>query len=253
MAARSVEKRGHFLTSKRAQWGLMNTFDPTPYANFDHMSSGKWYLAVSEELGEISGRAAALFHEYNQIGPTDPERSREILHQWLHPDSGECTIKAPAIIEYGINTTIAEDVFINFGLTILDICPVTIGARSMLGPNCQILTAGHPVNDHEMRRGGWENGSPVHIGEDVWLGGGVTVVGGVSIGDRAVIGAGAVVTRDIPADSIAVGNPARVIKMRDDQKLERTELPVGVPVEAVAALRAQEDHGQETPAPEART
>lgn len=217
----------------------MNTFDPTPFAGFDQMSSGKWYLAISDELGEISGRAAELFHEYNQIGPTDPERSREILRHWLNPASGECTIKAPAIIEYGINTTIAEDVFINFGLTILDICPVTIGARSMLGPNCQILTAGHPVNDHEMRRGGWENGAPVHIGEDVWLGGGVIVVGGVTIGDRAVIGAGAVVTRDIPADSIAVGNPARVIRMRDQQNLERHELPAGVPVEALTALRAQ--------------
>lgn len=220
----------------------MNAFDPTPYATFDHMSSGKWYLAVSDELEEISGRAARLYHEYNQIGPTDPGRSREILREWLNPASGRCTIKTPAIIEYGINTTIGEDVFINFGLTILDICPVSIGARTMFGPNCQILTAGHPVNDYEMRRGGWENGAPVHIGEDVWLGGGVTVVGGVTIGDRAVIGAGAVVTRDIPADAIAVGNPARVIKMRDDQKLERSELPDGVPVEAFDSLRAQAEN-----------
>ena len=203
------------------------------------MSSGKWYLAVSDELGNIAGNSARLYHEYNQIGPTNPERSRELLRDLLNPASGDCTIKAPAIIEYGINTTIGEDVFINFGLTILDIAPVTIGARSMLGPNCQILTAGHPVHDVEMRRGGWENGAPVTIGEDVWLGGGVTVVGGVSIGDRAVIGAGAVVTRDIPADSIAVGNPARVIRMRDEDNLERTQLPDDVPVEALATLREQ--------------
>ena len=203
------------------------------------MSSGKWYLAVSDELGNIAGNSARLYHEYNQIGPTNPERSRELLRDLLNPASGDCTIKAPAIIEYGINTTIGEDVFINFGLTILDIAPVTIGARSMLGPNCQILTAGHPVHDVEMRRGGWENGAPVTIGEDVWLGGGVTVVGGVSIGDRAVIGAGAVVTRDVPADSIAVGNPARVIRMRDENNLERTQLPDDVPVEALATLREQ--------------
>ena len=203
------------------------------------MSSGKWYLAVSDELGNIAGNSARLYHEYNQIGPTNPERSRELLRDLLNPASGDCTIKAPAIIEYGINTTIGEDVFINFGLTILDIAPVTIGARSMLGPNCQILTAGHPVHDVEMRRGGWENGAPVTIGEDVWLGGGVTVVGGVSIGDRAVIGAGAVVTRDVPADSIAVGNPARVIRMRDEDNLERTQLPDDVPVEALTTLREQ--------------
>lgn len=218
----------------------MNTFDPTPFATFDQMSSGKWYLAVSEELAEITGHAAELFHEYNQLGPTDPERSQELLTELLNPDSSErLVIKPPMIIEYGRNTTIANDVFINFGLTILDICAVTIGARSMLGPNCQLLTAGHPVNDHEMRRGGWENGSPIHIGEDVWLGGGVTVVGGVSIGDRAVIGAGSVVTRDIPADAVAVGNPARVIKMRDERSLERVELPEGAPVEALAVLREQ--------------
>ena len=219
----------------------MNTFDPTPYASFDRMSSGKWYLAVSDELGDLAGRAALLYHEYNQLGPTNPQRSGEILRELLNPASGQCTIKAPAIIEYGINTTIGEGVFINFGLTILDIAPVHIGARSMLGPNCQILTAGHPVDDVEMRSGGWENGAPVHIGEDVWLGGGVTVVGGVSIGDRAVIGAGAVVTRDIPADAIAVGNPARVIRMRDETRLERADLPDGVPVDALAALREQMD------------
>ncbi|NMB23268.1 MAG: sugar O-acetyltransferase, partial [Corynebacterium sp.] len=80
-----------------------------------------------------------------------------------------------------------------------------------------------------------------HIGEDVWLGGGVTVVGGVSIGDRAVIGAGAVVTRDIPADAIAVGSPARVIRMRDETRLERADLPDGVPVDALATLREHMD------------
>nr|WP_245802139.1 sugar O-acetyltransferase [Corynebacterium pacaense] len=200
------------------------------------MSSGQWYIPGSAELRRIAGRAAELGHEYNQIGPTDPERSGVILREWINPDSGHCVIKAPAIIEYGLNTTIGEGVFINFGLTILDICPVTIGARSMLGPNCQLLTAGHPVNDVEMRRGGWENGAPITIGEDVWFGGGVIVVGGVTIGDRAVIGAGAVVTRDIPADAIAVGNPARVIRMRDDAHQERTELPEGVPVDAWGAL-----------------
>lgn len=219
----------------------MNSFDPTPHSTFDQMSSGNWYLPVSEELAELSGKAAQLYHEYNQIGPSNPERSAEILREWLNPESGTCTIKAPAIIEYGLNTTIGEGVFINFGLTILDICAVTIGDRSMVGPNCQILTAGHPVDDFEMRRGGWENGKPVHIGEDVWLGGGVTIVGGVTIGDRAVIGAGAVVTRNIPADAIAVGNPARVMRKRDETGLERTQLPEGVPVDAISAIKTQQN------------
>lgn len=204
--------------------------------SFENMTNGEWYLATGEEIQERSHKAALLFHEYNQIGPTNPTRSAEILREWLHPDSGECTIKAPAIIEYGVNTTIAEHVFINYGVTILDIAPVSIGARSMLGPQCHLLTAGHPVDDWQMRSGGWENGSPISIGEDTWLGGNVTVVGGVSIGDRCVIGAGAVVTKDIPDNSIAVGNPARVIRKRDDSRLERTQLPADVPLDALGII-----------------
>ncbi|ANE02895.1 sugar O-acetyltransferase [Corynebacterium crudilactis] len=206
------------------------------FESIERMTSGEWYLATGGKREELAQKAALLFHEYNQIGPTHPERSAEILATILNPHSGNCTIKAPAIIEYGFNTTIGEHVFINFGLTILDIAPVRIGARSMLGPNCQLLTASHPVDDWQMRSGGWENGSPIMIGEDTWLGGNVTVVGGVRIGDRCVIGAGAVVTKDIPDDSIAVGNPARVIRKRDDAYAERTQLPENAPVDAFGVL-----------------
>ena len=216
--------------------GLMDNFDPTPYESIEWMTGGNWYLATGAHRQEVADRAALLAHEFNQLGPTNPQRSTEIIKELLNPASGQCTIKAPAIIEYGFNTTIGEHVFINFGLTILDIAPVHIGARSMLGPNCQLYTAGHPVHDWEMRSGGWENGKPITIGEDVWLGGNVTVVGGVSIGDRCVIGAGTVVTKDIPADSIAVGNPARVLKKRDIKKLERDQLPPNAPVDAFGVL-----------------
>lgn len=210
----------------------MDNFDPTPYESLEWMTGGEWYLATGTKRQEAADQAALLIHEFNQLGPTNPQRSVEIIKELLNPASGKCTIKAPAIIEFGQNTTIGENVFINFGLTILDIAPVSIGARSMFGPNCQLYAAGHPVNDWEMRSGGWENGKPINIGEDVWLGGNVTVVGGVSIGDRCVIGAGSVVTKDIPADSIAVGNPARVIKKRNPDQLERRELPPGAPVDA---------------------
>lgn len=206
------------------------------FESIEKMTSGDWYVATGAEREEVAQKTALLFHEYNQIGPTDPARTDEILKTVLNPASGTCTIKAPAIIEYGFNTTIGEHVFINFGLTILDIAPVRIGARSMLGPNCQLFTAGHPVDDWEMRSGGWENGAPISIGKDTWLGGNVTVVGGVSIGDRCVIGAGAVVTKDIPDDSIAVGNPARVVRKRDDSRLERSQLPEGVSVDALGIL-----------------
>lgn len=223
-SAGGIEKRRHrFFTFLRHN-GAMSTFDPSPYSSFAHMSSGQWYIPGSKELRQIADRAAELGHEYNQLGPTNSERSREIITMWINPDSGSCTVKAPAIIEYGLNTTIGEGVFINFGLTILDICPVSIGARTMIGPNCQLLTAGHPVDDVDMRAAGWENGAPIAIGEDVWFGGSVIVLGGVSIGDRAVVGAGAVVTKDIPADAIAVGNPAKVVRMRDKTRYERDQL-----------------------------
>lgn len=218
----------------------MDTFDPSPYNSFEWMSAGNWYLADSADLAGRAQRAALLYHEYNRIGPTDPERCAEIRRELLAPDSGECTIMAPAILEYGSNTTVGTGVFINFGVTILDIAPVRIGARSMLGPNCQLLTAGHPVDDWEMRSGGWENGTPITIGEDVWLGGGVTVLGGVNIGDRCVVGAGSVVTRDLPADSIAVGSPARVVRSRDETRLERGQVPAGVPVDARGVLPGPE-------------
>ncbi|ALC04657.1 acetyltransferase [Corynebacterium deserti GIMN1.010] len=206
------------------------------YESIEKMTSGDWYVATGAERERVAQQAAMYAHEFNQLGPTDPKRSAEIVKAWLSPESGQCTIKAPAIIEYGFNTTIAEHAFINFGVTILDIAPVTIGARSMLGPNCSLLTAGHPVDDWQMRSGGWENGSPISIGQDTWLGGNVTVVGGVSIGDRCVIGAGAVVTKDIPDDCIAVGNPARVIRKRDKSRYERTQLPEGAPLDAFGIL-----------------
>lgn len=214
----------------------MCAFNINDYTTFKHMSSGGWYLANSPELHALALQSEKLYQEYNNLGPDDDGRRQEILSQWLHPDSGRCEILAPVIIEYGKNTCIADEVFINFGLTILDIAPVSIGQRSMLGPNCQLLTAGHPVNDAEMRAGNWEKGAPISIGEDVWLGGGVIVVGGVSIGNRVVVGAGAVVTRGIPDDAIAVGNPARVIKTRDENNLERTQLPEGAEVDGIAQL-----------------
>jgi maltose O-acetyltransferase len=107
--------------------------------------------------------------------------------------------------------TLGDKVFFNFNCVLLDVMPITIGSRTLLGPNVQIYTAMHPMN-HQERATGLEFAKPISIGEDVWLGGSVVVCPGVTIGDRSVIGAGSVVTKDIPADVFAAGNPCRVIR-----------------------------------------
>lgn len=112
----------------------------------------------------------------------------------------------------------------------MDSAEVRIGDRSLIGPNCQLITVSHPVDDPEMRRGGWEQARPITIGEDVWLATNVTGLPGITIGDRAVIGAGALVNRDIPADALAVGTPARVLRQLDPDRGERDQLPAEAPV-----------------------
>ena len=120
-------------------------------------------------------------------------------------------IEQPFNCDYGYNIRIGENFYANVGCTILDVAPVTIGDNVMLAPNVNIYTAGHPL-DAEIRNSGLEYAYPVNIGNNVWIGGNVTIVPGVTIGANTVIGAGSVVTKDIPANVVAVGNPCRVVR-----------------------------------------
>jgi maltose O-acetyltransferase len=120
-------------------------------------------------------------------------------------------IRAPFHCDYGFNIFIGERVFANFGLVVLDVAKVIIGDDTLIGPNVQLLTATHPL-EAEPRQAKWESSKPITIGTNVWLGGGVIVCPGVTIGDNTVVGAGAVVTRNLPANVLAVGNPAKVIR-----------------------------------------
>lgn len=165
-----------------------------------------------------------LVHEYNKITPSDQDALDRLLRRIIHPASGPCRVQPPMMIEYGVNTTIGPNTFINFGVTILDTTTVTIGEWVQIGPNCNLITVTHPVDDYEMRREGWEIAHPITIGNGVWLGANVTVLPGVTIGDNAVIGAGSVVTKDIPANAIAMGVPARVTRFVDPQRSERDQL-----------------------------
>jgi maltose O-acetyltransferase len=177
----------------------------------ERMLAGDYYLADDEELREASRRAYLLMRSFESTYAADFAQSREVLAELLGGLGDDVHIKPPLFVDYGFNLTIGSRCFVNYGLVALDVARITIGRDVQIGPNVQLLTPTHPI-DAELRRAKYEAAKPIVIGDNVWLGGGAIVLAGVSIGDNSVIGAGAVVTRDIPANVVAVGNPARVIR-----------------------------------------
>ncbi|MDE6134064.1 MAG: sugar O-acetyltransferase [Muribaculaceae bacterium] len=152
-----------------------------------------------------------LCRDYNDLRPKDTSARNELLHDILGQIKGDILIEQPFHCDYGYNISVGKNFYANFNLVILDEAPVTFGDNVFIAPNCGFYTAGHPIDPSE-RRLGLEFASPITVGDDVWIGAGVTVLPGVCIGDRCVIGAGSVVVNDIPPNSVAVGNPCRVIK-----------------------------------------
>ena len=176
----------------------------------EKMLAGELYDAADPELVERRIRARNLCLALSATREDQLERRSSLLLELLRAGGGTASIQPPFYCDYGDNITLGERVFFNFNCVVLDVCPVRIGDFSMFGPAVQIYTPLHPFNA-EARRGK-EYGKPVTIGSDVWVGGGALILPGVTIGDRAVIGAGSVVTRDVPAGVFAAGNPCRVIR-----------------------------------------
>lgn len=175
------------------------------------MLEGELYDATDKELSAERVRARLLLKEINECREDEPEKRSALLRDLL-PNAGEgLWLQPPFYCDYGANITLGEKVFFNFNCVILDVAPVTIGSRTLFGPNVQIYAAGHPM-DHIERASGLEFGKPVVIGDDVWVGGNVVICPGVRVGHRSIIGAGSVVTKDIPDDVVAAGNPCRVIR-----------------------------------------
>jgi maltose O-acetyltransferase len=177
----------------------------------DRMLRGDLYRPDDPELVAGRQRCAALLQRLNDLGNTDGAARVEILRELLGSVGDGTTIISPFQCDYGEQVTIGARSFVNFGCTILDSAAVTIGDEVQIGPSVQLLTATHPVDAAE-RASGWEYALPIVIGSGAWLGGGVIIGPGVTVGERTVVGAGAVVVRDLPADVVAVGNPARVIR-----------------------------------------
>ena len=177
------------------------------------MADGDFYVA-DDVLAAHTKRAVRLLSLYEQVHPTDPDIARYLLAQVIGSVGEGVDIRPPLRVDYGHNITIGDGSWVNFGLTALDVAPIVIGQDVLIGPNCSLYTAIHPTEPGP-RRAKWESAAPIALGDNVWLGGSVVVCPGVTIGENSIIGAGAVVTRDIPANSIAVGNPARVIRALD--------------------------------------
>ncbi|MFI6077524.1 sugar O-acetyltransferase [Actinoplanes sp. NPDC051343] len=183
----------------------------------DRMLAGELYIADDPELARDARRAASLAHRLNTADPTDDALRHALLTELLGAFGEGSEIRPPFRCDYGYQTFVGARTFANFGLISLDVATVTIGDDVQIGPNVQLLTALHPV-DPTPRRAKWEAAKPITIGHNVWLGGGVIVLPGITVGDDTVVGAGAVVTRDLPPGVVAAGSPARVLRAVDTSR-----------------------------------
>ena len=186
-------------------------FQPDGRSHHQRMLAGDQYLADDPLITEQGNRAARLTAQFNSLAGDDHAGRDRVLRELLGSVGPGTVIRPPLRCDYGFQTHIGARTFANWGLIALDVGRITIGDDVQIGPNVQLLTATHPL-EPEPRRAKWEGSQPITIGNNVWLGGGVIVCPGVSIGENTVVGAGAVVVRDLPANVVAVGNPARVIR-----------------------------------------
>jgi maltose O-acetyltransferase len=179
----------------------------------EKMLAGELYDPMDPELVAGRVRARDLCQDLNATREAEQDRRREILRQLFGAGGDTVWMQPPFFCDYGANITLGTRVFFNFNCVVLDVCPVTIGDFTLFGPGVQILTPLHPVDAAQRRRE--EFGKPISIGSDVWVGGGALILAGVRIGARSIIGAGSVVTRDVPDGVLAAGNPCRVIRPLD--------------------------------------
>jgi acetyltransferase-like isoleucine patch superfamily enzyme len=177
----------------------------------EKMLSGEFYNPLDSELINERVKCKLLCQEYNNIQYDDIEKREKILKQILGKTKEKFFIEQPFICDYGYNIEIGENFYSNHNLVILDCAKVKFGDNVFIAPNCGFYTAEHPLNA-ETRNKGSEYAKPIIIGNNVWIGGGVQILSGVTVGNNSVVAAGAVVTKNVPDNSVVAGVPAKVIK-----------------------------------------
>jgi maltose O-acetyltransferase len=182
----------------------------------DRMLRGELYIADDPELARDHAQCRLILERFNASSVTQPDERLEWLRQLLGSIGNGTEIKPPFQCDYGYQIHIGARTFVNYGAVMLDVAEIRIGDEVQIATNVQLLTATHPL-DATVRRQGGEYGKPITIEDGAWLGGGAIICPGVTVGENAVVGAGSVVTRDIPANVLAVGNPCRVIRELTDQ------------------------------------
>ena len=175
------------------------------------MLAGLPYKAWLDGLSEERMACRRKLHAFNLLPPDEEEQAQRLLLELLGKTGRDPWINAPFHCDYGWNIEVGDNFFANYNLTILDVGKVTIGSNVQFAPNVSIYTAGHPLHP-DSRNSGYEYGLPVTIGDNVWIGGNVVLLPGVTVGSNSVIGAGSVVSRDIPEWVVAVGSPCRVVR-----------------------------------------
>lgn len=177
----------------------------------ERMHSQKVYFCDDEDLVREQEQCLEILYDFNHTRPSEKEKRQEILKSLVAELGENCYIEPPLHTNWGRHTHFGNNVYTNFNLTLVDDTDIFIGDSVMIGPNVTIATAGHPI-DPELRKKVAQYNIPVRIGNNVWIGAGAVVLPGVSIGENTVIGAGSIVTKDIPANVVAVGNPCRVLR-----------------------------------------
>lgn len=177
----------------------------------EKMLQGQPYRSFDDELLKERQYAKELVFELNSLHPSEIAKRDQIIRKLFGKTGDKLFIEPPFRCDYGYNITVGENFYANYNCTILDCAKVSIGDNVLLAPNVSLFTAGHPIH-FETRNEGPEYAFPIVIGNNCWIGGGVIVNPGIVIGDNVVIGSGSVVTKDIPSDTIAVGNPCKVLR-----------------------------------------
>ena len=192
----------------------MDSFTPDYRSAIERIRDNDWYVA-DESVFELTTKAIQVLADFERDFVKDPVVAQQHIRGLFATFGENSLIRSGLRLDYGINVHWGNNSFANYGLVLLDVAPIYIGNHVLLGTNVQLLTPIHPL-DSDQRKAGWESAKPITISDNVWIGSGAIVLPGVSIGENSVVGAGSVVTKDVDANVVVAGNPARVIRSISD-------------------------------------